>query len=149
MHLKNCYPRLTRKTFLYITYVLVIGIYIYSVTRSSTFSNKVKYAQFKIIRNQSSSRERKEFTTILNTNCNVTLNGYPLNCLKNIKAYDKKYARKKTCKECFYDATTSSKLIIYHHAFWDIQMNNLTCYKFQMRILKLNIMSYLATQNLC
>ena len=149
MNLKLLISRISRKKFIYTVNFFLAFIYFYSATRTNPFSIKVQYTQLNIKNNKNSTRQLEEFDNILKIDCNVSLNKYPLNCLQQVKLYDKKYQRQKTCNECFYDAATTSKLIIYHHTFWNLDIKNSTCYKFQMRILKLNIMSYLATQNLC
>ena len=52
---------------------------------------------------------------------------------------------KDECNKCILDKK-NQPIIIYHHTFWKLDLNY---NQYQLRVLKLNIMSYLATQNLC
>ena len=101
-----------------------------------------------------------EFNEILQAYCDVKTKVYPLECLKKIRSFDikndllSKRTHAEQCKLCFYynsnnDATNSQKLTIYYHTFWQLNKVNASHDEFNMRVLKLNIMSYLSTQNLC
>lgn len=60
--------------------------------------------------------------------------------------YNYQYDKKDDCDRCIFDKNNNKKITIYHHTFW--KLNNLFD-DYERRVLKLNLMSYLATQNLC
>jgi len=53
---------------------------------------------------------------------------------------------KNNCNQCY---TRNDENKIYYHTFWDLALVNSTRHEYQFRVLKLNLMSYLTTQNLC
>lgn len=53
------------------------------------------------------------------------------------------------CNDCIKNPITRKILIIYHHTFWHINSKDSNVIGLNKRVLILNIMSYLATQNLC
>ena len=100
----------------------------------------------------------QEFDRIINKYCNVhnlTLDG---TCLQMLRSYDrqtdlvKPKSEKDSCNECITYTNESTKqtekLIIYYHTFWQISSWS-KGNEYNFRVLKLNLMSYLSTQNLC
>ena len=100
----------------------------------------------------------QEFDRIINKYCNVhnlTLDG---TCLQMLRSYDrqtdlvKPKNEKDSCNECITYTNESTKqtekLIIYYHTFWQISSWS-KGNEYNFRVLKLNLMSYLSTQNLC
>ncbi|CAF1113142.1 unnamed protein product, partial [Brachionus calyciflorus] len=69
-----------------------------------------------------------------------------LNALKNLHINFTKLKRKK-CSKCLY--IDNQKQIVYHHTFWQMETQDKNYLHIQIRMLKLNLMSYLSTQNLC
>ena len=55
------------------------------------------------------------------------------------------YTSKNDCNQCMFDKH-KQRIIINYHTFWKLGSNY---NDYQLRVLKLNLMSYLATQNLC
>ena len=65
-----------------------------------------------------------------------------------IKAERDAIASYDPCQECA-NGDGVEKRIIYYHTFWQIKENSSDSTRRQKRVMKLNIMSFLATQNLC
>ena len=156
-----CFIRKTRipkKYFVALTCLAVIYSYL---TFGNPFaaSHAVRFTQTKYDLTNLNATRIEEFDTILRTECPVESNEYPLKCLHSLKNYDQKHGilRLKTdaekCNDCLYyhkdNALTMNKLVIYHHTFWQLNKINTSVDSFNMRVLKLNIMSYLTTQNSC
>lgn len=84
-----------------------------------------------------------DFKRILNNQCNPTNINLNSTCIQSIKRLTK-HILKDDCSQCL--IINNRKQYVYYHTYWDIEPNNES---YQQRVLKLNLLSYLATQNLC
>ncbi|CAF1026324.1 unnamed protein product [Brachionus calyciflorus] len=95
----------------------------------------------------------KEFSNITQTKCDPRQNNLTYNsCLTSLKLLDEKIdifkEKRDECSFCL--KINGIKKIIYHHTFWQIKsQKDSPNYNYQYRMLNLNLMSYLVTQNLC
>lgn len=121
-------------------------LYYLTINNNSSFEN-IHYSKSSNLEPKQISIWTNKFEQILNEECNV-VNVKPtmkcLNSLKNLDYQRKKAKYKSRCNEC---VMNNNSFIIYHHTFWQIDEGSLNIN--DIRILKLNIMSYLFTQNLC
>lgn len=92
------------------------------------------------------------FERILDEFCDPSSLTNSYSCLAKVNEYEKNLTRSKhKCSPCLVYSKESQryeKKFIYHHTFWQINQNNFV-EAYQKRVLFLNLMSYLATQNLC
>ena len=97
---------------------------------------------------------RTEFDSILKSHCNPALNNLSMSCIQKINKLDQFIEKQRNnfktkfhkCYDCLFDNATYKKVPFYHHTFWQItDMSS----EFNKRALKLQISSFLATQNLC
>ena len=99
-----------------------------------------------------------EFKNILQTNCHASVLTLNNSCLDKLDEFNKHLVSinlNKTqdeeigCDKCFYEfnnlTSMYEKKTVYYHTFWQINGDD----KDRVRLLKLNTMSYLASQNLC
>ena len=94
-----------------------------------------------------------EFKSIMKKDCYPKLNTKNReNCIKKLLYFDKyliNQKRKKRldetegCDKCL--SISNEKKTVYYHVFWQLAQHEAN----KIRMIKLNIMSYLATQNLC
>jgi len=92
----------------------------------------------------------KKFSHDLNVNCDPSNLKTSNVCSNFLTKFDNDYNlnnqnTKDDCNRCMLDKK-NQPMIVYHHTFWKIDSN---FNEYQLRVLKLNLMSYLATQNLC
>lgn len=74
-----------------------------------------------------------KFQQLLNDYCDPVIIEQNNNCLKQIKNYKP-------------ESNCTKNELTYHHTFWQLKSSSLD--QFDLRVLELNLMSYLATQNL-
>lgn len=100
---------------------------------------------------------KKEFDSIIDKHCDSRDNKLGLSCIQQIHKLDKSIEEKRNksrqrfheCSDCIYKKLGSGKyekVFFYHHTFWQIGDDSNA---FNKRALRLQIMSFLATQNLC
>lgn len=85
------------------------------------------------------------FNLVLDQDCDPKNLKISINCSASLKAFKPSICEiLNDCDQCLFNKD-GTKMIIYHHTFW-----KLSDFKdYELRVLKLNLMSYLATQNLC
>ena len=88
----------------------------------------------------------KVFNQVVNEYCNSKETKLGLNCLEKLSELD---ARFKDTHENPCDKCTPQNTPVYHHTFWQLNELKSETAQFYRRTIFLNIMSYLATQNLC
>lgn len=100
-----------------------------------------------------------EFQNIIEKHCQPNKIKIEYECIESIKRFDRKLSRKKEnatisynrCHECYEYLDNNNKLYknyVYYHTFWQINSANYAA-DVKTRVLYLNLMSYLVTQNLC
>jgi hypothetical protein len=137
--------RIRRKNFLFLIFILaftlIFNYILYSVKQSFT----KKYLQ---INNPKLSQSRKYLFDILNKQCNATsIRISPKICSDALFSINESIS-KNDCSECLYGTENNEISIVRFHTFWELKKNEKK-FEYQLRVLRLNIMSYLATQNLC
>ena len=99
-----------------------------------------------------------ELTRVAKEHCNIYDTNVTNACLIAMQAYDARLKANKThldkddCSECLTMTNGRSqkeRLIIYYHTFWQIDSRDEVQDDFNFRVMKMNIASYLSTQNLC
>jgi hypothetical protein len=80
-----------------------------------------------------------------NTECDPKTINLTVNCIKSLVELAKKEVQKNDCKQCFLRRSDNSTFYINYHTFWNIKSNEAVS-DYQFRVLKLNLISYLATQ---
>jgi hypothetical protein len=95
-----------------------------------------------------------EFNTLVDKYCDPRQNDN-IECLKVLGDLDSKIKSKQSfnneftkCNDCLpNDDSNGQKTYFYHHTFWQISDQSVN--EFNKRVLKLQIKSFLSTQNLC
>jgi len=90
-----------------------------------------------------------KFANELNINCHPSNLKASNRCSLFLTKFEKDYNLnnliKDDCDQCLLD-NENRRNVVYYHTFWKL---NSDFSDYQLRVLKLNLMSYLATQNLC
>lgn len=139
--------------------VTPLTVYYFYLTNLPKYSRSNIYqedSRSNIYSSEKNSLNRIHFADINEKYCNVEdLKLDQHNCLNHLKNFDDKIKNDNLkernydkCSECFED-NGNKKKTIYHHTFWQINSNDSKFSNFHFRVLKLNIKSFLATQNLC
>ena len=96
----------------------------------------------------------ERFDRLMQAECAVRLLNATGPCIETLRRLDdemredrrRQVANYDECNECMKaDGSEHTRPIIYHHTFWHQVKQN----AMHVRVMKLNIMSYLATQNMC
>ena len=99
-----------------------------------------------------------ELARVAKQHCNIYDTNVTNACLIAMQAYDARLKANKThldkddCSECLTmtnGRNQKERLIIYYHTFWQIDSRDQVQDDFNFRVMKMNIASYLSTQNLC
>lgn len=138
---RNRYTRRILAAILFIFVLIELKSYIHSYEKHETSSLPLSAYNYDI-------RET------LDKFCDPTDTHVKYTCLEELKKIDLKIEDDKKkindyneCIECQKDKS-NQKLTFYHHTFWHVRdLSSVT--DFNRQLMKLNIMSYLATQNLC
>jgi hypothetical protein len=139
-------------------FVLLLVVYVFIFV---DLNDQFQY-QYVAIRNHKSLSAKsvlniKSFSElhekILLNECNVNIIKINSSCLNSVERFydknglSKKFSKKNDCAQCLQSG--KENIIIYHHTFWQLKNFNPTKDEYYVRIMKLNIMSYLVTQNPC
>jgi hypothetical protein len=94
---------------------------------------------------------KQEFDAIIQSNCSTQDKHVVANCLGSVYNLDLKIKSERgdafdRCADCLYQEETKEKVFFYHHTFWQLSDSGS---EFHKRVLNLQIVSFLATQNLC
>ena len=100
------------------------------------------------------------FKSIIQTDCNATQYKIERGCLDKLSHFDKFLLSENRTKpnlndvECINECQIMYSLNdskVYYHTFWHFEIFNISSEadKYRLRMINLNILSYLATQNLC
>ena len=129
-------------------YSLYLSLLILTLILIMIFYSKISlfYFENKMINTFSNSiiESEKNIQTLLHKNCNPTLLNISRNCLESMKSINRHETLKIYVNQNLSVDYKSRKILKYHHVFWGINKQSQNV----MRLLNLNIMSYLATQNL-
>lgn len=119
--------------------------------RNRNSNAKIKFKNEKL--NQAlrlNSNLTDKFWDIIEKDCDPSILKVDRTCLETINEFNKKidysFENKDNCNECYWLKLNENEKI-YHHVFWKLSSHDPN--SFNSRIMHLNIMSYLATQNLC
>lgn len=123
--------------------VSLVLITIYQFKRKQSLSVSVSI---------STANLSNKLINLLNKYCDPNNLKISPQCSDNLVTFDEKLDYlynpniKDDCAQCISNENDPiKKLYIYHHTFWKLSSPS----NYELRVLKLNLMSYLATQNLC
>lgn len=136
------------------TFSLYLVFYFNASIDKTTSSNKnfindddIKYSD--PVYQNNVHKQANEFKTTLKENCNARQFQFNETCLNNLDKFNQHVNSKNECGNCFYYFNKKNnkyeKNKIYYHVFWELNESE----KERIRLAKLNLLSYLATQNLC
>jgi hypothetical protein len=94
------------------------------------------------------------FEKVLADHCPPNDNKLELKCLVKLNELENQIQDQRAkspspfqpCQDCLYDPLTRAKHLLYFHTFWQIDQNSGA---FNRRVIRLQILSFLATQNPC
>ena len=132
-------------------------LFVLSFIRLSQFDSKYDYLRKSLILNVETFFNQVEaFKRVIVTECNPVNFTLTSRCLMNLREFDvflinqkrsKKLSIQEGCNKCLSILDASQRVTpvkVYYHTFW-----NLNSFDKPNRMVNLNILSYLATQNLC
>jgi hypothetical protein len=95
--------------------------------------------------------QNKKYDFLTNGTCDakvLNLSAQCLNLLEQTDANNNKLSNAfyTDCNECLKNNVTNEKLIVYYHVVWQTKNDK---HDYQFKVINLNLMSFLATQNLC
>lgn len=113
------------------------------------FVAKIIKAKFKFKKKQVNlEKSREKLFKVLKSSCDVAVFKTAVECSEGLITVNDSFI-KDSCDECLYDKN-DNELVVYYHTFWNVDSNvSQAIYEYKFRMLKLNLMSYLVTQNLC
>ena len=156
------FARLNKLKIISIVFLLIFFIKVVinlSSINNRTFSKNSKNSKvFKTNLNFSFNQDylllKEKFKYILNEYCNAKENENSLTCIEKLKEFDllfgtfKENNSKNYCT-IFNYALNNNASKFYYHTFWQITNRKTSNNEYFKKVMKLNIMSYLYSQNLC
>jgi len=146
-----------RFSIIYCTFILILFLSLYFIYyfNSTIYDIKIrsfekidyKYGKGSRLKIHKRTKLINKFQHILNEDCNATNIKLANKCLISLENLHRNRDQMKNNSKCDECISKNGSFIIYHHTFW--QMNDSSSNINDIRILKLNIMSYLFTQNMC
>jgi hypothetical protein len=140
--------------------IIDLAHHINSATTKEIVSVSIKNSQPVNQNDLKTCSHRNEFEAILATDCNASKKHSTATCWKRVQdlhaniTTKQAQARFDKCNDCIYSTETGKKVYFYHHTFWHINVKlrpggHFGAAAFQKQVLNLQILSFLATQNLC
>ena len=131
-------------------YFFLLLLSLIYVSYRSNFNYSIPQTKLSLVNYDAGSSN--EFEAYINEYCNV--HSASIDCLHKLHKLNKLESSnpKDDCHKCLHyrnDSGNEAKLTIYHHTFWQLKQINASIDAFYSRVIKLNLMSFLATQNLC
>jgi hypothetical protein len=150
--------KLKNKVIFFLILVGIAGINVY-YQLTSPFKTHDKEISMKVYDSRNISLKAtknfanrvKEFKHLNQIYCDPRAKELDITCLEKLSEFDEKISKvdgnTSICDKCL--RLNNKNLTIFHHTFWQLNEIKSDTSQFYKRTIFLNIMSYLATQNLC
>ena len=116
------------------------------LSKQKEIANSEKKIQNVFLDSIGNNQYSEQFNIIIQNECDSKVIKHNVNCFKSlqslIKIADKKND-KNDCGQCMFNRSDGSIFFVYYHTFWDLDSKDKD---YQLRVLRLNLMSYLITQ---